>query len=144
MEPNKGVGRGLGSLIMVAWIACLLPSTQAAATDPLAPNALPALLRQAELLEESGQWSKAGEVYAGILARDRSLTFVKDRYQQCLRRGQQVRRHRDPSYRQQVLTLSLQEGLQLYAEVLSAVAASDGPLSSSELDAVLGVRPAWG
>jgi hypothetical protein len=31
--------------------------------------------------------------------------------------------------------------IELYAEVLSAVAASDGPLSSTELDAVLGVRP---
>jgi len=31
--------------------------------------------------------------------------------------------------------------IELYAEVLSAVAASDGPLSPSELDAVLGVRP---
>lgn len=34
--------------------------------------------------------------------------------------------------------------IELYAEVLSAVAASDGPLSSRELDAVLGVRPAYG
>jgi hypothetical protein len=31
--------------------------------------------------------------------------------------------------------------IELYAEVLSAVAASDGPLSPSEIDAVLGVRP---
>jgi hypothetical protein len=31
--------------------------------------------------------------------------------------------------------------IELYAEVLSAVAAADGPLSPSELDAVLGVRP---
>ena len=30
--------------------------------------------------------------------------------------------------------------IELYAEVLSAVAASDGPLSPTELDAVLGVR----
>jgi hypothetical protein len=34
--------------------------------------------------------------------------------------------------------------IELYAEVLSAVAASDGPLSSTELDAVLGIRPACG
>jgi len=34
--------------------------------------------------------------------------------------------------------------IELYAEVLSAVAASDGPLSPSELDAVLGVEPACG
>ena len=32
--------------------------------------------------------------------------------------------------------------IELYAEVLSAVAASDGPLTNDELDAVLGVRPA--
>lgn len=32
--------------------------------------------------------------------------------------------------------------IDLYAEVLSAVAASDGPLTNEELDAVLGVHPA--
>ena len=31
------------------------------------------------------------------------------------------------------------EEIELYAEVLTAVAASEGPLSSTELDAVLGV-----
>ena len=31
--------------------------------------------------------------------------------------------------------------IELYAEVLTAVAASDGPLSPRELDAALGVRP---
>jgi hypothetical protein len=34
--------------------------------------------------------------------------------------------------------------IELYAEVLSAVAASDGPLSASELDAALGVHPVCG
>ena len=34
--------------------------------------------------------------------------------------------------------------IELYAEVLTAVAASDGPLSPTELDAVLGVRPVCG
>ena len=32
--------------------------------------------------------------------------------------------------------------IELYAEVLSAVAASDRPLTAEELDQVLGVRPA--
>jgi hypothetical protein len=31
--------------------------------------------------------------------------------------------------------------IELYAEVLSAVAASDRPLTAAELDAVLGLRP---
>ncbi len=34
--------------------------------------------------------------------------------------------------------------IELYAEVLSAVAASDRPLTAEELDAVLGVRPVAG
>jgi hypothetical protein len=34
--------------------------------------------------------------------------------------------------------------IELYAEVLSAVAASDGPLSPTELDAALGVRRVCG
>lgn len=34
--------------------------------------------------------------------------------------------------------------IELYAEVLTAVAASEGPLSRTELDAVLGVRPVCG
>lgn len=34
--------------------------------------------------------------------------------------------------------------IELYAEVLSAVAASDRPLSPSEIDAVLGITPAYG
>ncbi|HTP16001.1 MAG TPA: hypothetical protein VMK13_09215 [Streptosporangiaceae bacterium] len=31
--------------------------------------------------------------------------------------------------------------IELYSEVLSAVAASDGPLTARQLDEVLGVRP---
>lgn len=34
--------------------------------------------------------------------------------------------------------------IELYAEVLSAVAAADRPLTAEELDRVLGVRPAAG
>jgi hypothetical protein len=34
--------------------------------------------------------------------------------------------------------------IELYAEVLTAVAASDGPLSRSELDVALGLRRARG
>jgi hypothetical protein len=38
-------------------------------------------------------------------------------------------------------TVALDE-IELYAEVLTAVAASEGPLTRTELDAVLGVAPA--
>ena len=38
-------------------------------------------------------------------------------------------------------TVALDE-IELYSEVLGAVAASDGPLTQEELDEVLGIRPA--
>jgi len=34
--------------------------------------------------------------------------------------------------------------IELYAEVLTAVAASDGPLSATEIDAVLGISRGYG
>src|SRR5207245_8675333 len=40
------------------------------------------------------------------------------RFRNCLRRVQQLRRHQDPSYREQVLTLSWHDGLDVYGEVL--------------------------
>jgi hypothetical protein len=45
--------------------------------------------------------------------------------------------HLDPSVHDRV---ALDE-IELYTEVLSAVAASDRPLTAEELDQVLGVRP---
>src|SRR5262249_51895732 len=43
----------------------------------------------------------------------------KDRYLYCLRRAQQVKRHKDPTFRQQVLDLPLHRALEVYGEVLT-------------------------
>jgi hypothetical protein len=58
--------------------------------------------------------------------------------------GQESRRPAEVSTISRQLDLRVHDDvaldeIELYAEVLSAVAASDGPLSSTELDAVLGV-----
>jgi hypothetical protein len=49
----------------------------------------------------------------------------------------QVAEHRDLRVHDHVLLAEIE----LYTEVLSAVAASEGPLTAAQLDEVLGVRP---
>jgi hypothetical protein len=49
----------------------------------------------------------------------------------------QVAEHRDLRVHDHILL----DEIELYTEVLSAVAASEGPLTAAQLDEVLGVRP---
>jgi carboxyl-terminal processing protease len=74
--------------------------------------------RQAEHCERDGQWDRACELYEGLLRNDRQAFDLRERYTQCLRRAQQVRRHRDASYRSKILSLPVDRALDLYEEVL--------------------------
>jgi len=78
----------------------------------------PSLRRQAEQYEESRQWDKAGETWQQLLSKNRDLSEAKEHYQLCLRRAHQIRRHRDATYRQQILDLNLQDALRIYGDVL--------------------------
>ncbi|MFO0966657.1 MAG: S41 family peptidase [Gemmataceae bacterium] len=72
------------------------------------------LLEQAKQHEADGRWDQACEAYDAILKLDRSLTSIKDKYQQCLRRYWQARRHRDYSFRKEVLSIDYGQALRLY------------------------------
>jgi carboxyl-terminal processing protease len=69
--------------------------------------------------EARGQWARACQFYEQILAKDRHLLEVRERYQHCLRHVLQVRRHRDGTFQQQILDLPLYYALEVYAEVLA-------------------------
>src|SRR5205807_295417 len=104
--------------VLSMWMALLLPPLRAGSIEwSTAP--LPQIQYQAEQLEEAYQWAKAGELWYQILARDRSYGQAKEHYQLCLRRAQQIARHQDASYRQQILTLPLESAIQVYGEVLA-------------------------
>jgi carboxyl-terminal processing protease len=104
---------------VLLWTAPFLPPLHAAEGDPLPPARQGELLRQAQQSEQQGHWAKACECYEQLLAKDRTLTDVKDRYLQCLRRAQQVKRHQDATFRQQVLDLPLHRALEVYGEILT-------------------------
>jgi carboxyl-terminal processing protease len=99
----------------------LLPGLRAAGPDPTTGDTLPQILARARQMEAGGHWIEASEQYALALSKNRALGEARNHYQLCLRHAQQIRRHRDASYRQQMQTLSLVEALQVYREVLSAV-----------------------
>src|SRR4051794_35612498 len=75
--------------------------------------------QEAQTFERQGQWEKACESYVRLLAEDRQHPELRARLRHCVRRLQQVRRHRDPVYRARVLALPMSQALALYMEVLS-------------------------
>jgi carboxyl-terminal processing protease len=117
LKLERALGQGLSVGVLVFAIS-LVSEVPAASNDPNSTIAIQQLLRQAQRLEEDGHWARAAEIYERLPARERNRTGVAERFRSCLRRVQQLRRHQDPSYREQVLTLSWHEGLDIYGEVL--------------------------
>jgi carboxyl-terminal processing protease len=89
---------------------------------------------QAEQCERDSQWEKASACYEQILAKDRSRPDIKDHYQRCLRRLHQVRRFRDATFRQKLLSLSLDRAFDLYEEVLLRIQTSYVEREKTELN----------
>jgi carboxyl-terminal processing protease len=108
------------ALLLAIWVLTADTARGIIQVDPSAPTTA-ALLKQAEQAERAGDWSLAADCYRTVLARERNRADVRSRYQNCLRRSQQIKRHRDASFRQQIKSLSLADSLQLYAEVLGKV-----------------------
>jgi hypothetical protein len=103
--------RGLWGLV------ALLCSGLCAAAAGTAADPVQLLLQQAEFYERQAEWEKACEGYASALRLQRGASDVRERYQHCLRRLWQVRRHRDPSYRKEVLGLDYGQALRVYSIV---------------------------
>ncbi len=91
----------------------LLAAYHSASASPL-PNRLKELRERAELFERQAEWDKACEIYEGILKSDRNLPDIRRRYHHSLRRSWQNYRHRDPSFRKEVLGLEYGQAMRLY------------------------------
>jgi carboxyl-terminal processing protease len=100
------------------WIAILALGVSVNGTRA-APAPADHWRQEAQEFERLGQWEKACESYARLLAQDRQQPEVRDRLRQCIRRLHQARRHRDPIYLSRVLTLPMSQALALYVEVLT-------------------------
>jgi len=80
--------------------------------------------KEALELERSGQWARACDLYWQLLKSDRDQANLKEHYQVCVRHVQQLRRHRDPAFRQAIVHCRFAQALDVYVEVLAKVQAS--------------------
>jgi carboxyl-terminal processing protease len=119
LKFEQALGRGLIAGVLLLGVSYLPNDLRAASSDPSGALTLPQLLQQAKQWEDNGQWAKAIELYEQIPARERRGSEVQEHFQNCLRRVHQLRRHHDPTYRNQLLTLSWRDGLEVYGEVLA-------------------------
>jgi carboxyl-terminal processing protease len=119
LECKRVLRRWLSVTVVVFGTACILPPLQAAHD-----TAAESLRTKAGQFEKDRQWDRACEVYEQLLTRERGLHGVRERYLECLRHARQVSRHRDETYRQQVLNLKLSRALDLYEEVLGELRAN--------------------
>ena len=101
------------------WTAQLSIVVAIIATIPSGIWAADTSRKEAQEFEQAGQWDKACEVYARLLSQDRQQPELRERLQICVRRLHQARRHRDPVYRDNLLSLPVSQALALYVEILN-------------------------
>jgi carboxyl-terminal processing protease len=119
LKFEQALGRWLSAWILLLGMSCGLSALRAASSDASTESTLREILQQAKQWEDNGQWVKAIELYEQIPARDRKGSEFQEHFQNCLRRVHQLRRHHDSTYRNQVLSLSWSNGLEVYGEVLT-------------------------
>ena len=88
------------------------------------PERSQSLFQRAERLERDHEWDKACDAYERILARGHAPPGTKEQYQLCLRHALLGARHRDRTFREQVLTQDTSLLLHVYGEVLTKLRAN--------------------
>ena len=96
------------------------------------PDKVKALRQEAACHEQRAEWDKACLVYESILRLDRTVPEIQERYQTCLRRYWQVRRHTDPSYRKEILGMDYAQALRLYTVIRNTLL--DNALDKAKVD----------
>ena len=77
------------------------------------------LLQKAIHWEKTSRWDKACVLYKKLLHQNTKSKFYRGKYFHCLRRYLQVVRHKDPSYRKDVLSLNYGKSLRLYTFLMT-------------------------
>src|SRR5262249_23470095 len=117
LERKRSVSGRLSFAVALVWLGYLLAPAQAALTE----EKFKALRTEAEQAEKLFQWDKACEAYEAILKYDRNRPGIKARYQHCLRRFYQIRRHDDATFQKEVLGLPYAQALKVYPIVLESL-----------------------
>lgn len=105
------------ALAFAVLTTALSAPASAAPPDPR----LDALRREAQAAESNLQWEKACELYEQLLSLNRQQPDARRHYLLCSRHANLIRRHRDPTYRQQILNRELNFAFKVYREVVTAL-----------------------
>ena len=73
---------------------------------------------RAEAAERDGRWADALDEYLRVYADAGPSAELKAKIRVCLRNASQFRRHRDPAFRDYVVSLSVSDALNVYVEVV--------------------------
>jgi carboxyl-terminal processing protease len=119
LKLKQALQRWLIAAAFLVGVSSVPSDLRAASNDLSGASAIQQQQQRAKELEEQGQWAKALQLYDQLPARARHVTEITDSFRKCLRRVQQLRRHQDPTYRDQIRTVSWHDGLEIYAEVLA-------------------------
>ena len=107
---------------LTLWLL-LAPFTIFALEKPATP--VPAdfeqLLQQGYRYEQSGDWSRAVQLYENAAKANPSSQLLKERLQHCTVRYGLTRRYHDSSYRKRMLALPRGQAIKLYDEVLRRI-----------------------
>ena len=88
----------------------LLPSR----TEALPEKELRQRFQLAVELEKQFKWDQARDIYEELLSQRDPGLKIRERYLRSLRRGWQVRRQQDTSYRKEVLSIEYAQALRMY------------------------------
>jgi carboxyl-terminal processing protease len=116
LAPVNSTLRLTGLATVLLGLVFLAPPLEASS---IPPDELKTRQLRAQQFESLGQWDKACDEYAAILRLDRRLADVRESYERCLRRYHLLFRHRDFSYRKEVLGLNYAQALRLCDLVLT-------------------------
>jgi carboxyl-terminal processing protease len=90
------------------------------------------LINQAEEFERKAQWEEARQIYELLLGKTDPSFKVRERYDRVLRRCWQTRRHNDPSYLKEVLSVDFGQSLRIYNIISNTLL--DGSIDKKKLN----------
>ncbi len=122
MSRRAGLWRSeCGAAAALLLVALFLPAPVAqAATDPETNR----LQQQAEQLEKENRWPAAAKLYRRLAELQPSVVEWTVAQRRCQQQQIISRRYLDPSFRDKVLSLSLERASDLYLEVLAKIEAN--------------------
>ncbi len=97
-----------GFLIICSTVVFFTPRVLALPEDQIR-----LLVQRAQDFEKQASWEKAREIYEALLGQTDPGLRIRDRYWAALRHCRQTRRHLDPSYRKEVLSVDYGQAMRI-------------------------------